>query len=135
MKMSIRHRFPRRSTLLRLDKASLRQQNLLAEKEKLLKEKEWLFRETHHRVRNSLQMITSFLNMHAPNLRDEAAIGILESIRSRVNSISLAHKKLYQETTNLTFIEMQDYMHELVGYLRDCISTRPSVTFQLDIQA
>jgi two-component sensor histidine kinase len=73
--------------------------------------------------------------MHALNMRDEVAVGIFESIRSRVNSISLAHKKLYQETTNLTFIEMQDYMHELIGCLRDCISTRPSIAFQLDIQA
>ena len=124
----------RRRMALRLEKLSHRQQKLLKEKEKLLGEKEWLLREVHHRVKNNLQIIISLLNMQAGQLKDEIAISAFHEIGARVNTISLVHKKLYQETVEKASIDMREYVRELVSYLREGLVTEQSISFILDIQ-
>jgi two-component sensor histidine kinase len=110
---------------LQLQKANLLQQ-------KLLGEKEWLLREIHHRVKNNLQVIISLMNMQAGELKDEIAISAFEDIGARVNTISLVHKKLYQE--DMASIDMRDYIRELVGFLKEGVAVRKSIAFDLDVQ-
>ncbi|HVU95253.1 MAG TPA: histidine kinase dimerization/phosphoacceptor domain -containing protein [Puia sp.] len=131
----------RRRMSLRLEKISIRQQkllgekeHLLGEKERLLGEKEWLLREIHHRVKNNLQIIISLLNMQAGELKDEIAVSAFHEIGARVNTISLVHKKLYQEGQDMTTIDMQEYIRELVGFLRESLAARHKIVFDLDIQ-
>ncbi|HEY4337793.1 MAG TPA: histidine kinase dimerization/phosphoacceptor domain -containing protein [Puia sp.] len=115
----------RRRMSLQLQKANLLQQ-------KLLGEKEWLLREIHHRVKNNLQVIISLMNMQAGELKDEIAISAFEDIGARVNTISLVHKKLYQE--DMASIDMRDYIRELVGFLKEGVAVRKSIAFDLDVQ-
>jgi two-component sensor histidine kinase len=115
----------RRRMSLQLQKANLLQQ-------KLLGEKEWLLREIHHRVKNNLQVIISLLNMQAGQLKDEIAISAFEDIGARVNTISLVHKKLYQE--DMASIDMRDYIRELVGFLKEGIAVRQVIAFDIDVQ-
>ncbi|HVU95254.1 MAG TPA: histidine kinase dimerization/phosphoacceptor domain -containing protein [Puia sp.] len=124
----------RRRMSLRLEDLSARQQRLLTEKERLLGEKEWLLREIHHRVKNNLQIVISLLNMQAGELKDEIAVSAFHEIGARVNTISLVHKKLYQEGQDMTTIDMQEYVRELVGFLRESLAARHKIAFDLDIQ-
>jgi two-component sensor histidine kinase len=132
---------PRRRMSLRLEKLSRRQQKLLieketllGEKEKLIGEKEWLLREIHHRVKNNLQIVISLLNMQAGQLKDEIAISAFQEIGARVNTISLVHKKLYQETQDMASIDMREYICELVTFLEEGLSGRQTIAFNLDVQ-
>ena len=116
----------RRRMSLRLEKLSSRQQKLLAEKEKLLGEKEWLLREIHHRVKNNLQIIISLLEMQAGELKDEIAISAFEEIGARVHTISLVHKRLYQEGQDMASINMREYIGELAGFFQEGFRTQSS---------
>jgi len=113
---------------------SLQLEKLSAKQQKLLNEKEWLLREIHHRVKNNLQIIISLLNMQAGLLKDEIAVSAFQEIGTRVNTISLIHKKLYQETEDMASINMDQYIRELVGFLRECLGTGNNIAFDLDIQ-
>jgi len=115
----------RRRMSLQLQKANLLQQ-------KLLGEKEWLLREIHHRVKNNLQVIVSLLNMQASQLKDEIAINAFEDIGSRINTISLLHKKLYQQ--DIASIDMREYIRELAGFFSEGIAAGRFIEFNLDIQ-
>jgi len=113
---------------------SLQLQKANADQQKLLGEKEWLLREIHHRVKNNLQIVISLLNMQAGQLKDEIAISAFEEIGARVNTISLVHKKLYQDTGDLASIDMREYIRELVSFLRETFGARQSIAFNLDVQ-
>ena len=90
--------------------------------EKLLGENEWLMREVHHRVKNNLQIITSLLNSQSAFLTDPRAITAVSESQSRVQAMSLIHQKLYK-SDDVSTIDMQDYIGDLVNYLRETAST------------
>ena len=110
-----------------------RLKDLTHHQHKLIIEKEWLLREIHHRIKNNLQIIISLLHMQSVRMKDETAIGAFEDIGARVNTISLVHKKLYQESQNMVTIDMRDYIHELVESVREGLGAQRSILFDLDI--
>ncbi len=79
---------------------------------KALKENEVLLKETHHRVKNSLQMISSLLYLQSENIEDEKAALSVKDGQIRVKSMALIHQKLYQKD-NLTGVEVSDYINDL----------------------
>lgn len=60
-----------------------------------LAEKEVLFREVHHRVKNSLQVVSSIAGLEAYRAASPETIVVLENMRSRIRAISLVHERLY----------------------------------------
>lgn len=89
---------------------------ILAEKNKqinkALAENEILLKETHHRVKNSLQMISSLLYLQSENIEDKKASESVKDGQIRVKSMALIHQKLYQKD-NLTGVEVSDYINDL----------------------
>jgi len=80
---------------------------------KTLLEKEILLAELHHRVKNNLAVIVSFLNLKMnASLNEEARIILMES-RNHVNSIALIHNRLYK-TDNLSEINFHTYIEDLL---------------------
>jgi two-component sensor histidine kinase len=79
-----------------------------------LAEKDMLLREVHHRVKNSLQIVSSSLTLQAHRTADPAALEIYSSVRNRIRAISLVHEKLY-------CLESAEHM-DLGGYLRDLVA-------------
>ena len=63
--------------------------------EKALAEKDLLIREVHHRVKNSLQIVSSSLGLQAHRTSDPAALEVYSTARNRIRAISLVHEKLY----------------------------------------
>ncbi|HIP36389.1 MAG TPA: sensor histidine kinase [Crocinitomix sp.] len=79
---------------------------------KALSDNEVLLKETHHRVKNSLQMISSLLYLQSENIEDEKAAASVKDGQIRVKSMALIHQKLYQKD-NLTGVEVSDYINDL----------------------
>ena len=82
-----------------------------------LKEKELLLAEVHHRVKNNLAVISGLLELQSLSVDDLKVNRALKDSRLRIQSIALVHEKLYQNE-NLSEIEMDPYIHELVESLK-----------------
>jgi two-component sensor histidine kinase len=83
-----------------------------------LNEKEVLLKEIHHRVKNNLQIVISFLDLQAASVQGEKNKDILAQSKARVYSMSLIHQKLYQ-SNNFTRINVKDYLEELFSYIKN----------------
>jgi len=79
---------------------------------KQLNKNNTLLKETHHRVKNSLQMISSLLYLQSENIEDDKAAASVKDGQIRVKSMALIHQKLYQNDT-LTGVEVSDYIEDL----------------------
>ncbi len=102
------------------------------QKNKLIEEKECLIREVHHRVKNNLQLTMSLLNSQSHYLEDKAAIEAIKESQHRLKSIALIHQKLYQ-TQNVSTIQIQPYIFELVEYLKESVSSDKKIKFNQHI--
>ena len=108
-----------------IEKKNLSLQNLVAEKD-------WLVREIHHRVKNNFHMVMGLLRTQAAYLQSEEAIQAVTESSQRIQAMSLVHQKLYQ-SENLSAINMVDYIHELIDYLKDSFHTGHAIRFNLQI--
>ncbi|MCJ2121604.1 histidine kinase dimerization/phosphoacceptor domain -containing protein [Methylobacterium sp. J-077] len=70
--------------------------SLLAEKERLLEQKDLLTREIDHRVKNSLQIVSAFLQMQRRQISDAEARQAFADTSARVMSVARVHDSLYQ---------------------------------------
>jgi two-component sensor histidine kinase len=110
---------------------SLEQLNI--NQERLLTEKEWLLKEIHHRVKNNMQVTMSLLAIQTHATTSKVAKEALANGQRRLHSMSLIHQKLYQ-SEKLSFIEMSNYISEMVSYLKDSFSSTNHILFKIDAQ-
>jgi two-component sensor histidine kinase len=101
----------------------------------LILEKEWLMREVHHRVKNNLQLVISLMNIQASSLKDELALNAFEEIRSRIHAISLIHQRLYRAQADVTWINMREYIAEIVNFLQDGLAPGHRIQFRVDVES
>jgi len=76
-----------------------------------LNEKDTLLREIHHRVKNNLQVISSYVI-------DEGALSALRQGQDRVQSMALIHQELY-ENNDLSGVNTYIYLEQLMENLID----------------
>ena len=97
------------------------------------KEKETLLHEIHHRVKNNLQIISSFINLKIRHVSLETQ-ETLRQLNGRIFSLGLIHEKLYQEKF-IQSIRLDAYLselgHHLLGYTN--LTDRP-IRLELDIE-
>ena len=79
-------------------------------RDEIIDKKDLLMREVHHRVQNSLQLVTSMLHIQAADVDDDAIRHQFELARQRVMAVAMAHRRLWRadeaDTINLdTFLE------------------------------
>ncbi|MBV9786091.1 MAG: PAS domain-containing protein [Acidisphaera sp.] len=67
-----------------------------AMKDSLLREKDLLMQEVHHRVKNSLQLVQTLLQLQARTLAEPEARLQLQEAAQRVLTIGAVHRRLYQ---------------------------------------
>lgn len=75
-------------------------------------QKSTLLREVNHRVKNSLQLVSSLLTLQTMTLTDETARAHFRDARSRIEAIALVHNRLYQ-TEHFQSIEFGSHLAEL----------------------
>jgi PAS domain S-box-containing protein len=79
---------------------------------KSLHEKEILLKEIHHRVKNNLQIIVSLLKLQAKYVHDQQDLALFGNSRSRVETMSMIHEKLYRNK-DLSNIDLGNYLTDL----------------------
>lgn len=99
-----------------------------------LKEKERLLSEIHHRVKNSLSVVSSLLSLQSLKTGDPQTRKILDDSQTRVQSMALVHKFLYQ-SESFSDINVKDYLANLVSAIsRTYHSTAGTVTVDMQIE-
>lgn len=77
-----------------------------------LEEKEVLLKEIHHRVKNNLALVSALLELQEKNSDHDIALANLQTARSRIKSMAMAHEALYENET-LSNISMKSYLQEI----------------------
>lgn len=78
-----------------------------------LQEKEVLLREIHHRVKNSLSIVSALIELQLHETDSPEAKDVLQNSKSRIQSVALIHDKLYR-TESLARVELDVYIRDLV---------------------
>jgi PAS domain S-box-containing protein len=74
--------------------------------------KEVLLQEVNHRVKNSLQLVSSLLTLQAASLRGADSKDVLADARARLSVIARLHQRLYQGGTHDS-VDLFSYLQEL----------------------
>lgn len=85
---------------------------------------EALLREVNHRVANSLQLVSAFVQMQA-QATDGVARAALRDTQRRIEAIIQVHRRLYS-SNDVESVDMQDYLAALVRELEDTLSSAAS---------
>lgn len=97
-----------------LRRAMRREATALSETQRLLAEKEVLFQEIHHRVKNNLQIIASFLTMQAVKAGDQTTADAFHQALDRIQSMGLVHQILYEQH-EAAEVSMDAYLRALAA--------------------
>jgi two-component sensor histidine kinase len=89
-----------------------------------LDEKELLLRELHHRVKNSLQVITNLLYLQATEVKSPEALKALDECRGRVRSVALLHSAL-ETASEVGRVEFCAYAELLATELLESFRPQP----------
>ncbi len=99
-----------------------------------LKEKEILLKEIHHRVKNNLAIVSSFLGLQADSIKEENILYLFRQAQDRVYAMSLIHEKLYQ-SDNLTNLNAKEFIQMLSEHLLSSYSIgRQDIELQVDVE-
>jgi two-component sensor histidine kinase len=93
-----------------------------------LEHQQVLVREINHRVKNSLQLVSSMLNLRAAAQDDHTINQILGDASARVGAISRAHDRLYRGS-DIARIELVAYLADICRDLTDATPECP-ITFE-----
>lgn len=101
--------------------------------QKALREKDVLLRELFHRTNNTMQLVSSMLNLKAASMMHIPEVArLVKDSEQRISAIALVHEKLY-EAEDLSHIEMADYIRELTENVSMRYS-RVSVTIDYELE-
>ena len=81
-----------------------------------VKEKEVLIRELFHRTKNNMQSILSLISFQSWKIPDESLRESLHALETRVYSMSLVHRMLY-EYNDLSRLSLSAFIREFTAYL------------------
>ncbi|MFC7292682.1 sensor histidine kinase [Hirschia litorea] len=73
-------------------------------------------KEIHHRVKNNLQIVTSFLNLQSRRLKNTEGKNALAAARHRINALAVVHQTLYQHE-RLEIVHMRPFLEGLIQHL------------------
>lgn len=100
---------------------------------RLLDEKEVLLGEVNHRVKNSLQLVSSILSLQARSAQDEAAT-LLQAASARVQAISSVHAALYHDDDVRT-VEFGSYLYRFCDRLADALgASERGISLRVDAE-
>ncbi len=77
-----------------------------------VRQRNMLIREVHHRVKNNLQIVMSFLNLQTRRMTDPEQLGIFEETKNRITALSLLHQTLC-EGKDMEFVNLRSFVMDL----------------------
>ena len=90
-----------------------------------------LIKEVHHRVKNNLQVLNSFLNLEKRAYKDKPNV-IIDHMQSRLSSLAILHEKTYN-TTDFKNINLKDYIVDQDSQMSSLIGLRDGIEFKSDV--
>lgn len=112
--------------------ASERIQQLNNELTRRVREREVLLREIHHRVKNSLQLVSSIFTLHG-RLLDGPALAAMQDAQSRVQSIALVHERLH-ESDSLAEIDFAEYVRDLASSVMQAMGPGERIELEVSVE-
>jgi two-component system, sensor histidine kinase PdtaS len=97
-------------------------------------QKETLLQEVHHRVNNSLQMISALLALQADTSNNDEIRAYLLKSESRIQAMSVMHKLLHLGNSKLE-VNIQDYLGGVLHFYTDLLESQPGVQLKISIPA
>jgi two-component sensor histidine kinase len=94
------------------------------ELERRVQEKDLMLSEIHHRVKNSLQVVSSLLNLEAARVQDPTVSEMLMTTQNRVRSMALIHQTLYQ-SKDFAQVDFHEFLQSFVPTLVQSYSIHP----------
>lgn len=95
---------------------------------KALREQQVLRKEMDHRLKNSLQSVSSVMRLYARQITDPVATEAIDAIQRRLQAISALHTEM-QVSSSDKFMSLDSYLDRIVGHLR--LSVPANVTIEL----
>ncbi len=93
---------------------ALRNAAIYRELQDALAAQDALMREMQHRVKNSLQLVSSLIDIHADAMVEEATRVSLSELKVRIDSISAIHERLYKRA-DMRGVDLDEYLAGLAG--------------------
>ncbi len=103
-----------------------------AEIQKQLSEKEVLLREVHHRVKNNIANIESFLGLQARSSENPEVLAALQNALSRVQSMRVLFDKLLL-SKDFRDVSIKSYIEELIDSLLKVFRPATDITITTEI--
>ncbi len=107
----------------KLERLEIQVSKRTTELQAALGDKEILLKEVHHRVKNNLQVISGLLQLQKNEVKDENLARVLSEGQSRLSSIALIHKNIYQNE-DLESVFLQSFVTELFEEVRNLFSLK-----------
>jgi two-component system CheB/CheR fusion protein len=108
------------------------QKRIEAELAEALAMKEVLLQEVNHRVKNSLQLVTSLLMLQAGQAQDPALRQALMEARGRLSVVASMHQRLYS-TSQHDRVDFGEYLRDLATESLRALGAEGHVTLDLDL--
>ena len=94
----------------------------------LIEQQKLLIKEINHRVKNSLQLVSSMFHLQAHASTDATLIEALQAASSRVTAVARVHERLYRDA-DVRVVDLSAYLADVCRDLSDVLSPC-SVDFQ-----
>ena len=94
------------------------------ELERRVQEKDLMLSEIHHRVKNSLQVVSSLLRLEAGRIHDAAVLDMLQITQNRIRSMALIHQTLYQ-SKDFARVDFHAFLQSFIPTLIQSYSIHP----------
>ncbi|MEX0904904.1 MAG: two-component regulator propeller domain-containing protein [Balneolaceae bacterium] len=104
------------------------------ELEQALNEKNILIMEVHHRVKNNLAIISSFLYLQAFSSSNDELKHVLFDFQSRIKSIATIHEVLYQQE-NLSELDFKEVLEKMISDISETNVPDKQVSLKVDIDS
>lgn len=100
----------------------------------LIKEKEILLKEVHHRITNTLNTVSSLLNIKASEMNDKTSIQAFQDMSKRINTLGMIYRNLVQ-TDDYKFISTEDYLSPLIDNIISVFPNSKNVKIEKKIES
>jgi two-component sensor histidine kinase len=95
-----------------------------------VEQKEFLLREINHRVKNSLQIVSSILHLEIANLKGTPAAETMRNTVNRVMAVAAVHERLYAGS-DLQTIDLDAFLVDLCGNMSQALGCSDGIKTDL----
>lgn len=93
---------------------------------KSLHEKELLIKEIHHRVKNNMQLIMSYMNLYSYKVENEMVKNTLKDCNNLIRTMALVHESLYK-TDDFVNMNFSEYVDRLCDFFLETMAENKNI--------